>query len=167
MQFSQALTESDVRTLSDWIGQDPSVTLRACGSYDGSIRDLDFLRFFPSLHNFSGDALHHSLESSEGLGYLPASATLLVLGQTKKKLSLKPLAGFTGLCRLYLEGQSKDIDAFSNLTSLRNLTLRSITLPDLTVLQPLTQLWALDLKLGGTRDLTLLPTIGQLDYLEL
>ncbi|MFC7848649.1 hypothetical protein ACFUTU_09255 [Arthrobacter sp. NPDC057388] len=167
VQFSQALTESDYRTLSDWIGQYPSVTLRAYGSYDGSIRDLDFLRFFPSLHKFSADALYHSLQSIEGLDYLPASATLLGLGQTKKKLSLKPLGRFTGLRRLYLEGQTKDIDVISDLTSLRSLTLRSITLPDLSVLQPLTQLRALDLKLGGTRDLTLLPTIGQLDYLEL
>ena len=50
---------------------------------------------------------------------------------------------------------------------LTSLTLRSITLPDLAQLQPLAQLRALDIKLSGTRDLTLLPAIGQLEYVEL
>ena len=45
--------------------------------------------------------------------------------------------------------------------------LRSITLPDLSLLLPLTDLRALDLKLGGTRDLRLLSRIGRLEYLEL
>jgi hypothetical protein len=35
------------------------------------------------------------------------------------------------------------------------------------MLLPLPELRALDLKLGGTRDLSLLPRIGQLQYLEL
>ncbi len=48
-----------------------------------------------------------------------------------------------------------------------SLTLRSITLPDLALLQPLAQLRALDIKLSGTRDLTLLPAVGQLEYVEL
>jgi hypothetical protein len=51
--------------------------------------------------------------------------------------------------------------------SLRSLTLREITLSNLSVLLPLTELPALDLKLGGTRDLSLLPQVGQLEYLEL
>jgi hypothetical protein len=40
-------------------------------------------------------------------------------------------------------------------------------MPDLSLLLPLTRLGSLDLKLGGTRDLGLLPRIGQLRYLEL
>jgi hypothetical protein len=167
VQFGKALTESDYRRLSEWIAQYPSVTLRAYASYDGSIRDLDFLRFFPALHKFSADTLYHSLGSIDGLGYLPESASMIGLGQTKKKLSLKPLGRFTSLRRLYLEGQTKDIETISELRSLRSVTLRSITLADLSILQPLRQLRALDLKLGGTRDLALLPTIGKLDYLEL
>jgi hypothetical protein len=50
---------------------------------------------------------------------------------------------------------------------LEDLTLRSITLPDLSVLRPLKRLHSLDLKLGGTRNLDLLPEIGRLRYLEL
>lgn len=39
--------------------------------------------------------------------------------------------------------------------------------PDLSLLLPLTRLRALDLKLGGTNNLALLPRVGALQYLEL
>ena len=38
--------------------------------------------------------------------------------------------------------------------------LRSITLPDLSALVPLRRLTSLDIKLGGTRDVSLLPQVG-------
>lgn len=167
VQFRSALAEGDYRMLADWLRSYPAVNLRAYGSYDGSIRDLDFLRFFPGLRRFSANALYHSLESIEGLGYLPADTQLIGLGPTRKRLSLGPLARFSGLRRLYLEGQTKDIEVISQLTSLTSLTLRSVTLPGLALLRLLTNLRALDIKLGGTRDLSLLPAIGRLEYLEL
>jgi hypothetical protein len=68
---------------------------------------------------------------------------------------------------LYLQKHTKVIVVLSRLSSLRSLTLREITLFDLSVLLPLPELRALDLKLGGTRDLTLLPQIGHLEYVEL
>jgi len=40
-------------------------------------------------------------------------------------------------------------------------------MPDLALLRPFQRLRSLDLKLGGTTDLGLLPSIGQLDRLEL
>ena len=40
-------------------------------------------------------------------------------------------------------------------------------MPDLSLLLPLTGLRSLDIKLGGTRDLGLLPRVGELWYLEL
>jgi hypothetical protein len=64
-------------------------------------------------------------------------------------------------------GQSKNLDVVSGLTLLEELTLRSITLPDLSLLLPLPRLLSLELKLGGAKDLSLLPRIGQLRYLEL
>jgi hypothetical protein len=45
--------------------------------------------------------------------------------------------------------------------------VRSVTLPDLSPLLPMSGLRRLELKLGGTRDLTLLPRVGELVYLEL
>ena len=55
----------------------------------------------------------------------------------------------------------------SQLTGLQELTLRSTTLADLSLLLPLGELRSLDIKLGGTNDLALLPEVGQLRYLEL
>lgn len=76
------------------------------------------------------------------------------------------LERFAGLKSLFLEGQTKRIDVISRLTSLENLSLRSITLPDLSLLLPLARLQTLEIKLGGTTDLRLLPRIGKLRYLE-
>ena len=53
----------------------------------------------------------------------------------------------------------------SQLTGLQELTLRSTTLADLSLLLPLGELRSLDIKLGGTNDLALLPEVGQLRYL--
>lgn len=51
VQFSSALSEADYRLLGEWIREHPDKTLRAYGSYDGSITDLDFLRWwsYPAL----------------------------------------------------------------------------------------------------------------------
>lgn len=167
VQFVSALTDAEYRALADRMRPYPGVTLRAYGSYDGSITDLDFLKHFPFLRSFQADALYHSLANIDGLSYLPADAHFIGLGQTKKKLSLAPLARFSQMRRLYLEGQTKDIEVISQLVELRSVTLRSITLPNLALLTPLTHLRALDLKLGGTKNLDLLPAFESLDYLEL
>lgn len=167
VQFSSALSDADYALLGDWFAGQPAKTLRAYGSYDGTITDLEFLRHFPTLRSFQADALYHSLVNIDGLAYLPDDVHFIGLGQTKKRLSLAPLARFARLQRLYLEGQSKDIEVVSHLRHLRSVTLRSITLPDLALLTPLSSLRALDLKLGGTKNLALLPELQSLDYLEL
>ena len=77
------------------------------------------------------------------------------------------LSRFRELKKLLLEAQTKNFQVVSSLTSLEELTLRSITLPDLSPLVPLRRLMSLAIKLGGTRDLGLLPQIGELRYLEL
>ena len=141
--------------------------MRAYGSYDGSITNLDFLRHFPTLRRFSADCLFNSLTNIDGLGYLPADVEDLGLGHTRARLSLALLARFKNLTRLFIEGHTKNIDVVGELRRLRSITLRSVTLPSLAVLTPLQDLRALDLKLGGTRNLELLPQVGQLEYLEI
>ena len=118
---------------------------------------FEFLRFFPSLRLFSADALHDSLTSLDGLRHLSTEAEYLGIGETKARLDLRVLARFGALTRLHLERQTKGLEVISGLTSLRDLTLRSITMPDLSLLVPLTRLRSFALKLGGTRDLELLP----------
>jgi hypothetical protein len=162
VQISQPLADGEYLRLAQWRAEHPSVTLRAWGS----LTDLEFLRFFPKLQRFSADTFYDPVDF-DGLRHLRSDLHSLGLGSTPNKPSLRPLARFTGLRRLYLEGHSKHIEVLAGLTSLRSLTLRSITLPDLSLLSPLTELRALELKLGGTRDLGLLSRVGRLEYLEL
>ena len=153
--------------LGEWFRAYPEMDLRAYGSYDHSITDLEFLRFFPTLRKFAADALWDSLTSLDGLRHLPPDLEELGIGATKVKLDLAVLSRFRELRWLFLEGQTKHLEVISGLTQLYDLTLRSITMPDLSLLLPLKGLRSLDLKLGGTRDLRLLPRVGELWYLEL
>ncbi len=163
IQFNTPLSEHDLYRLGDWLRENPTYALR---SY-GPIEDLEFLRFFPFLTRFAVDNAWRTLTSLQGLRHLPSNVESLTIGWAKRKLDLSVLKQFTRLKTLYLEGQTKNIDVLSGLTTLEDLTLRSITLPDLSLLLPLDQLRSLDLKLGGTKDLSLLPRIGRLLYLEI
>jgi hypothetical protein len=167
VQFNRRLTDEDFRKLGEWFGAYPEMDLRAYGSYDHSITDLEFLRFFPTLRRFAADALWDSLTSLDGLRHLPPDLEELGIGATKVKLDLAVLSRFPELRWLFLEGQTKHLEVISGLTQLYDVTLRSITMPDLSLLLPLKGLRSLDLKLGGTRDLRLLPRVGELWYLEL
>jgi hypothetical protein len=167
VQFDRLLTDDDFRRLGEWFQPYPEMTLRAYGSYDHSIVDLEFLRYFPTLRRIGADALWDSLTSLDGLRHLPANLEQLGIGATKAKLDLAILARFPELTWLFLEGQTKHLEVISGLARLDDLTLRSITMPDLSLLQPLRRLRSLDLKLGGTHDLRLLPRVGELRYLEL
>jgi hypothetical protein len=167
VQISSRLTDDDFRQLADFMADYPQVRLRVYGGYDGSIKDLDFLRFFPKLRRFSVDAIYE-LPSLDGIGLLSDELEDLLIGWTRsKRFSLRNLARFRRLRTLYLEGQQKDFAAIGELEALEDLTLRSITIPDLSSLVPLRRLTSLDIKLGGTHDLALLPRIGRLTYVEL
>ncbi len=47
VQFKSLLTDADFGRLADLLCKYPTVTLRAYASYDDTIKDLEFLRFFP------------------------------------------------------------------------------------------------------------------------
>jgi hypothetical protein len=142
----------------------PSVTLRAYGFYSIPC-DLRFLRHFASLRRFRVDVT--GLEDLSGLEYLSPDLEYFGFGLTVKKThSLAFLERFSQLKFLFIEGHHKDIDVLAKLTTLEDIILRSITLPDLSLLKPMTQLRSLNLKLGGTRDIGLLPEIGRLRYFE-
>lgn len=164
VQFSSALSSADYQLLGEWSRDHPQVMIRAY-AYDGSISDLDFLRWFPETKRFAVDV--YRMDNFDGLKYLPENLESLVLGATHTRISMRPLERFKELRRLYVEGHTKDLDAVGQLTSLVDLTLRSIKLPNLEILRPLEQLEALDLKLGGTTNLEPLSSIGRLKYVEL
>jgi internalin A len=167
VQFNKLLTDADFGRLAEWMRAYPEMMLRAYGSYDGSIQDLEFLRFFPTLRRFDADALHGRIRSLDGLRHLPLDVEELAIGVTAPRHDVSVIGRFSRLRSLWLEGHTKGIDVLSSLTELERLSLRSITLPDLSLLLPLRGLRSFELKLGGTTDLRLLPRIGQIRYLEL
>ena len=164
VQFQSALSDKEYAQLADLLQNHPNVGLRTYGHR--GVEDLEFLRFFPTLRHFSATAVYN-LTSIDGLRCLPDDLQSLAIGRTAKQLPLDGLARFTSLKKLFIEGQRKGIEVLATLRMLEDLTLRSITLPDLSLLTGLDRLWSLDLKLGGTTDLDLLPEIGRLRYLEL
>jgi hypothetical protein len=163
VQFATPLHEPDYIELSRFVAEYPSVNFRAYGHE--SFHDLEFLRYFPFVRNFQADLW--GLDNWDGLRHLPADLKFLGLGATKKTLSLAILRRFPDLRELYIEGHHKDIGVVADLKRLEELTLRSITLPDLSLLVGLEHLWSLDIKLGGTKNLALLPQLKSLKYLEL
>lgn len=166
VQFDSLPPESHLEQLGAFIAEHPQVTIRAYGGYDGSIKDLEYLRHFGGARRVAVDALHR-LESLDGLRYLSDDLESLVLGQTRRTFSMAPLGRFRHLRQLYLEGHRKHIEVLGELGCLEDLTLRSLTLPNLDVVAPLKKLRSLDIKLGGTRDLTPLGQMKQIEYLEL
>jgi hypothetical protein len=158
------LTDNQFALLAESMRLRPDVHLFVSECYDGTIRDLEFLRFFPWFDRFYVEV--PSVESFAGLRYLPGLQQLS-LGKTRRPLSLAPLAELTSLRRLEVDGPAKNYQALSALTDMRSLTLRSVTIPDLSVLTSMIGLRALDIKLGGTCDLTMLRAFEQLQYLEL
>jgi hypothetical protein len=164
VQFDQPLTSSDFDRLSAFMYDYPDVMLRVFGHH--STDDLEFLRFFPSHRAFTVDVW--TIKDITGLRHLSENATSIGIGWTKtKSLSLSVLSRFKNLQRLSLEGQTKDIAVISALVKLEDVTLRSVTLPDLEILGPLKQLWSLDVKLGGTKDISVIKRLPALKYLEL
>jgi hypothetical protein len=94
--------------------------------------------------------------------------TSLRLGATRsKRPSLSPLKKFRSLHTLYVEGHIKDIDVLSDLLELQDVTLRSVTTPDLHYLARLPKLWSLDVKLGGIRGFEGIQGKPSIKYLEL
>src|SRR5258705_1025555 len=116
VQFRSRLNDDDLRQLGEWFRPYPEMTLRAYGSYDHSIVDLEFLRFFPTLRRFGADALWDSLTSLDGLRHLPTVLEELGIGATRAKLDLAILARFPELTWLFLEWQTKHLEVISGLT---------------------------------------------------
>jgi hypothetical protein len=166
----------------------PDVELRIYGHYSNEC-DLTFARLLTNVRRFAADCLQRAsnveaiaeipaLESlSLGifelpdfsvLERLPPRLTRLSLGGTRSnRPTLAPVGKFKSLRVLYLEGHSKEIEVLSDLLELEDLTLRSITTPDVQFLAPLPQLWSLDIKLGGIRAFTGIAGKTSIKYLEI
>ena len=164
--LTEPLTEADYRLLARVIAEHPSVGFYVYQDLEGHFRDLDFLRHFTGLRQLHVRGLR-GLRDVGGLEYVAPDLETLSIGELRRfRLSLGFLRSCRRLRRLEIEGHTRDIEAIGELNELRELKLRSITLPDLALLKPLSKLESLDLKLGGIRDLRHLPEIGRLRYFE-
>lgn len=166
VQFYDPLREVELDHVAALLEQAPHVTLRAFGR---AATDLEFLRHFPRLRRLEIDLF--SLRHLEGLSYLRTDLEALAIGSMSQdsygKLDLAPIARFGELRELALRAHKRNIEVISQLAHLERIMLRSITLPDLSLLLPARGLRSLDLKLGGTKNLGLLGEFPSLRYLEL
>jgi hypothetical protein len=166
VQFRAALAPEEHERLAELMRHHPGVPLRAYGNYDGSIQDLEFLQHYPFLKGFQFDLF--DVPSWEGLRHLPDGLEFLAIGQTRSRAhSLAFLSRFRGLRDLHIEGHRKGIETVGQLAELERLSLRSVTLADLSAFTSLYSLHTFELRLGGTRDLGHLPRMGRLRYLEI
>ena len=126
--------------------------------------DLSFLKYFRTLQR-----LHvalYKLRDIEGFDQVPWLREL-TFGETEKKFSLRFVDNWPQLRRLFLVKGKTDLHCLQRLTALQELGFSGFTLPDLSVLLPLTELRKLQLFLGGTRNLAALARLPSLEELWL
>jgi len=162
VQFDQPLTPAQLQQVASLMVDRPDVELYV---YRGACRDLNFLKYFRALRR-----LHlaiYELEDVAGFSLVAGSLEELTFGQTKRTFSLRFLAEMPQLKSLFLVRHKKDLSVVSSVRSLTKLGLSGISLPDLSLLLPLTILQALSIFLGGTTNLALLPQLPSLEDLWL
>jgi hypothetical protein len=87
VQFNSLPSEKDLLRLANLMESRPDVALRAYGGYDGTIDNLEFLRFFPQLTRFHADALRYrKFNDIDGLRYLPDNLLELSVGNARAVL---------------------------------------------------------------------------------
>lgn len=91
----------------------------------------------------------------------------LDLLEVREKPSLDVLSHFKNLQSLSLRGHYEDLAKFSNLKSLKALKLSEVKIDALPALTHLVNLQSLVLRTSKIKDISALPTIGKLKYLEL
>ncbi len=153
----------------------PEVELKVCGFHLRPM-DLTFTGILDNVCHFYADALDDArgYENIAGMGRLKTLSvgflnlqsfeflegvtdrleSLFVGSTLSAKPSLLPLKRFKYLKRLFLEKHVKHIEVLSDLVHLRDLTLHSITLPNLNILKPLKRLQSLVMELGSLMDIS-------------
>jgi len=166
VQIKSVMTDAEYQRLGRLMANRPDVQLWVDSGYPEMFPDLTFLRHFQSLRKLRLTVFE--LKNWDGLQFLPDEMEYIDLGWTRTKAhTLEFLSRFQNMRILKVEGHTKGIDAVSSSTKLNDLVLRSVPLPDLAFLTKLDNLEILDLKLGGIKDISHLPEIGRIKYLEL
>jgi len=189
IQFVKPLDENEIILLEAIVfSKRPDISLRVYGHY-GEECDLTFIEQIPSLRGFSADSLMDAkgiesvttLKDLEKLGVgifnldnfdflktINPQIKELSLHQTRSnKPNISSIKRFSDLKVLYLESQQNGIEAIGNLHKLEEITLRSISTPNVDYLAGLQNLWSVDIKLGGIKNFDGVTSLSKLKYLEL
>jgi hypothetical protein len=189
IQFSSSLSDKEIDLLENLVfSKRPDIALRVFGHYS-EVCDLTFIEQLPSLRKFSADCLIDAkgievvtkLKSLEQLGVgiynldnfdfldnINSNLKELFLYPTKSnKPKIDSISRFTQLEILYLDGQQKGIESVSALKKLEKIFLKSITIDNLDFLKDLTNLWSVDISLGGIKNFDALTKLTNIKYLEL
>lgn len=162
IQFDEKLTAAQLEQAGRLVADRPDVELYVHGRV---WRDLSFLKYFSLL-----ELLHialYKLDDISGFAYLPDSFRTLTFGETQRKFSLRFIAAFPQLKRLFLVKPKADLHCICDLTGLEDFGLSGFTLPDLSLLLPLVNLRKVSVFLGGTRNLDALAQLPALEDLFL
>lgn len=162
IQFGRMLSEPELEAAGALIRDRPDVCLRV---YPNEAADLSFLRHFRGLGRL--DLAIFELGDLSGLEQVADTLTSFHFRKTRRTFPLGFLRAMPALRDLHLEGHRKGIEVLGDLTGLTDVSLRSISLPDLSLLLPIRGLRELSLRLGGTRALGLLPRFEALELLDL
>ncbi|NJC68760.1 hypothetical protein HC031_03315 [Planosporangium thailandense] len=157
---------SDLPAIFELLRPRPDVHVAVTAGWD--IPDLDWLADLPPLRSLSITDLLE-LRDISGLVHHAATLVSLQLGVSRRSVLLAPLADMTALRQLYLTklGPLRQVEpTLAALCQLEHLTLHSVTLADSECLLGMSRLRALALKLGGTRDLSVLPRLPALEFFE-
>lgn len=189
VQFSNPLSKDEINLLETVLfSKRPDITLRIYGFYN-KLCDLTLIERIPSLRKISADCLMNavgiesvislknldelgvgifSLEKFDFLEKINPNIKTLSICQTKsKKPEINCIERFSNLQSLHLEGQQKGIEAIRHLHKLKEITLRSISTNNIDYLVGLSDLWSVDVKIGGIKDFEGLTSLPQIKYLEL
>lgn len=189
IQLSQPIDTKTIALLEHVVfSRRPDIALRVYGHYSEKC-DLSFIEKIPSIRELSVDCLREvtnidivtKLQHLDGLhvgvfeldsfGFLdnidPHLKRLSLYQTRSKKPRIDVISRFSKLNELFLEGQSKGIEAINELKKLEKIVLRSISTQNIEYLRSLERLWSVDIKLGGLKDLNVLKSLPNLKYLEI
>ena len=129
-------------------------------------KGVEAIAEMPNLHTLEIGV--YGLDNFNFLWKVNDKLTSLLLGETKsKKPDLSPLSRFKSLTRIFLVGQQKNIEVLSDLKLLEDVTLSSISTPNVEYLKGLQHMWSLDVMLGGIREFSAIEGMMNIKYLEL
>jgi Leucine-rich repeat (LRR) protein len=162
VQFEEALSPRELERVALFLSEYPSVTLRIYGA--ATYSNLDFLGALSRIRRIQIELFE--LTDVDGLRFLSPKLDSLGLGATRKRFSLRAIEQFFALSDLWIDGHQQDFDVIGQLHGLRRLSLRSVSVTDLSALQSLVALTELEIKLGGITDLRVVPTLPALRRFE-